>query len=288
MLLDGKSQNYAFLDVWATDLVKVVGQFGSNRVRSPESIYKLILPFCPHDSTLYSQFGKKELHSLLTSGFSNLSWDDSLARLPFDSGIHVIAIMAAGARVAVLSPSGVMVVYYSSTCEENRQIKHGERVLKMQLNSSGTLLITYGYITTKVWDVPTGKCVASAPNPRGRPRPHSIVLTKEDSHVLIGFDDRRIRSLNLAEPTKTWQVIAHVDEQPLEGTIVNSPTCMALSPEEHNIALGYRGHPWTVWETEGPELVGQCLRVFDTSTQSTAAHAWGELPKCLGTLTLAR
>lgn len=277
--VDDKSQKYAFLETWATDLVKVVGQFGLNLVASPESIYKLIPPFCPHDSVLYSHFGKKESYNLSVSGFSQSSWDDALARWPFNSGIHAIAVIAAGGRVAVLSPSGVIFVYYSSTCEENRQIRHGERVLKMHLSSSGTLLITYGYITMKVWDVSTGKCVTSAPNPRGRPRPHSVIFTEEDTQVLIGFDDRRIRLVNLGEPTKTWQVIAHIDEQPLEGTIVNSPTCMALSPEGHNIALGYRGHPLTVWELDGPQLVGRCLRVFDNLTQSTAAHAWGEVTK---------
>ena len=277
--LEDQSQHYTILEAWATDLVKVVGKFGSNLVTNPESIYKLIPPFCPYDSALYRQFGSKESNSLVISGFSQSSWDDSLTRLSFGPGIHAIAIMAAGGRVALLSPSNEILVYYASTCEENRRIKHGERVLRMYLNSSGRLLITYGYITMKVWDVSTGKCVSSAPNPRSRPRPHSIVLTEDDDRILIGFDDQKIRSLKLSEPTKTWQVIAHIDEQPLEGTVVNSPTCMALSSDGHNIALGYRGHPLTVWEVEGPEMVGRCLRVFDNSTQSNAAHAWGEVTR---------
>ena len=243
---EDQSHHYAFLEAWAMDLVKVVGKFGSNLVRNPEWIYKLIPPFCPHNSALYRQFGKKESNSLMISGFSQSSWDDSLARLSFGSGMHATAIVAAGGRVAVLSPSGVVLVYYASTCEENRRINHGERVLRMHLNSSGKLLLTYGYITTKAWDVTTGTCVASAPNPTSRPRPHSIILIEDDCQVLLGFDDRRIRLLNLNEPTKTWQVIAHIDEQPLEGTVVNSPTCMAVSPDGQNIALGYRGHPLTV------------------------------------------
>ena len=277
--LEDQSLNYALLEAWAMDLIKVVGKFGPNLVRNPESIYKLIPPFCPHDSALYRQFGKRESNNLMIGGFSQSSWDDSLARLSFGSGIHATVIMAAGGRIAVLSPSGVALVYYASTCEENRRIRHGERVLRMHLNSAGTLLITYGYITTKVWDVSTGQCVASTPNPKNRPRPHSIILTEQDHRILLGCDDRRIRSLNLREPTKSWQVIAHIEEQPLEGTVVNSPTCMSVSPDGHNVALGYRGHPLTVWEIEGPELIGRCLRVFDEFTQSNAAHAWGEVTR---------
>ena len=277
--LEEQSSIYAILEAWAIDLVKVVGKFGSNLIENPESIYKLIPPFCPHDSALYRQFGKKESNSLLVSGFSQSSWDDSLARLSFGYGIHATAIVAAGGRIAVLSPSGVVIIYYASTCEEHRRMRHGERVLRIHLNSAGRTLVTYGYITTKVWEVSTGKCVASAPNPKNRPRPHSIVLTEDDDRILLGFDDHKIRSLSLSHPTKLWQVTAHIEELPLEGTVVNSPTCMALSPDGHNIALGYRGHPLTVWEVEGPALVGRCLRVFDNSTQSSATHAWGEVTR---------
>lgn len=127
--------------------------------------------------------------------------------------------------------------------------------------------------------VTNGSCVVLTPNPKSRPRPYLIILTGDDDQILVGFDDRRVRVLNLSEPTRTWQVVAHIDEQPLEGTVVNSPTCMAVSPDGDNIAFGYRGHPLTVWEVEGSELVGRCLRVFDNSTQSNAAHASGEVTR---------
>lgn len=41
---EDQSQHNATLKAWATDLVKVVGKFGSNLVTNPESIYKLIPP----------------------------------------------------------------------------------------------------------------------------------------------------------------------------------------------------------------------------------------------------
>lgn len=266
-----------YLEAWATDLVKIIGKFGPNLVRNPESIYKLIPPFCPDESVMYQQFGKKESNTLKITGQSLSTWDDSLARLSFGSGIHATSIKAAGGRVAVLSPSGTVIIYYTSTCEESRRIKHGERVPRMQFNLSGTLLVTYGYLTTKVWEVATGRCVASVQNPISRPRPHTIVLTDDDDKVLVGTDDRRIRSLSLSNPATGWHIIADINEQALEGTVVNSPTCMALSPDGNNVALGYRGHPLSVWEVEGPELVGHCLRVFDDTTQSNVAHAWGEV-----------
>ena len=267
----------SFLSAWATDLVKIVGKFGANLVKNPEAIYKLIPPFCPDDSVMYQQFGSKETNTLKVSGISLTKWDDSLARLSFGAGSHATAIKAAGGRIAVLNPSGTIIIYYASTCEESRRIKHGERVQRMQFNLPGTLLVTYGYVTTKVWELATGRCVASVQNPADRPRPHTIVMTDDDDQILVGADDRRIRSVSLSTHATAWRVIAEIDEQALEGTVVNSPTCMALSPDGNNVALGYRGHPLSVWEVEGPELVGHCLRVFDDSTQSNAAHAWGEV-----------
>ena len=267
----------SFFELWATDLVKIVGKFGTNLVRHPESIYKLIPPFCPDESVMYQQFGKKESNALKVSGFSLSNWDDSLARLSFGAGIHATSIKAAGGRIAVLSPSGIVIIYYASTYEESRRINHGERVQRMQFNISGTLLITYGYRTSKVWEAATGRCIASVQNPMDRPRPHTIVFTDDDVQILLGTDDRRIRSFSLEDHTTAWRVTTEIDEQALEGTVVNSPTCMALSPDGHNVALGYRGHPLSVWEIKGPELVGHCLRVFDDSTQTNAVHAWGEV-----------
>ncbi|KAL9038931.1 MAG: hypothetical protein Q9214_005083, partial [Letrouitia sp. 1 TL-2023] len=128
-----------------------------------------------------------------------------------------------------------------------QRIRLGERVLRLALNLSGTYLVTYGYRTTKLWDVATGT------------------------------DDRKVRSLSLGDKSVAWELVTHIDEQALEGTVVTNPTCMSLNPDGHNVALGYRGHPLSVWEVEGPELVGHCMRVIDGSTQSEAMQAWGEV-----------
>lgn len=264
------------LEAWATDLVRIVDKFGTNLLKNPESIYKLIPPFCPHDSVMYQQHGSKESNMLRIAGYSPPGWDDSFARLSFSAGIHATSIRAAGGLVAVLSPSGTVILYYASTCEEIRRLEHRERVLRMRFNLSGTLLVTYGYRTTKVWELPSGRCINSIQNPVERPRPHTIIITDDDI-LLVGSDDRKIRSSRPRDPAACWQTIADIDEQALEGTIVNSPTCMALSPDGTLVAVGYRGHPLSAWEVHGPDFIGHCLRVLDDSTQSHAEHAWGEV-----------
>ncbi|CAD6578587.1 MAG: hypothetical protein ASARMPRED_008773 [Alectoria sarmentosa] len=250
------------IDSWAEDFVKIVGKFGTILRRNPESIYKLIPPFCPHNSAIYQQFGKMQHKSLLVSGLSTENWDDSLARMSFGFGTYASSISAAGAQIAVLVSSGSVVLYDSSIFEEATfsPIKHGERVYRMELNSTGSLLATYGYLTTKLWEISTGKCKWSVENIESRPRPLAMLWTNNSTMLLVGTDDRRIRSLNLNQTSPTWQLVAELEEPELEGHFLNSSSHMALNKDGRLIAVAYRGHPLSAWETDGPVHIGHCWR----------------------------
>lgn len=250
------------IESWAEDLVKIVGKFGTILRQNPESIYKLIPPFCPRNSAIYQQFGKMKDKSLVVSGLSNENWDDSLARMSFGFGTYASSISVAGAQIAILVTSGLVILYDSSTFEEATAspIKHGERIYRMELNSTGTVLATYGYKTTKIWETKTGECRLSVGNVESRPRPLSMLLTKNSTVLLVGSDDRRIRSLNLNDTSPAWQLVAELEEPELEGHFLNSSNHMTLSKDGKLIAVAYRGHPFSAWETDGPVHIGHCWR----------------------------
>ena len=247
---------------WAEDFVKIVGKFGRILRRDPESIYKLIPPFCPQNSAIYQQFGKLKDKSLLVSGLLADNWDDSLARISFGSGNYASSISAAGAQIAILISSGSVILYDSSIFEEATAspIKHDERVYRMELNSTGTLIATYGYLTTKVWETSSGKCKISVKNIESRPRPLAMLLTNNNSILFVGTDDRRIRSLDLTQASPTWQLVAKLEEPELEGHFLNSSSYMSLNKDGGLIAVAYRGHPLSAWETDGPVHIGHCWR----------------------------
>ena len=249
------------IESWAEDVVKIVGKFGAILRQDPESIYKLIPPFCPQNSAIYRQFGKTKDKSLVVSGISTPDWDDSVARLSCGYGSYATSISAAGAQIAILISSGSVVLYDSSTFEEvtASPIKHGERVYRMELNSTGTLLATYGYRTTKLWEVSSGICKMSVENIESRPRPLAMLLANS-TMLLVGTDDRRIRSLDLNQTSPTWQLVGELEEPELEGHFLNSSNYMALNKDGSLIAVAYRGHPLSAWETEGPVHIGHCWR----------------------------
>ena len=278
------------IDQWAVDFVKIIGKFGTILRRNPESIYKLIPPFCPKNSAIYQYFGETKDKRLVVSGLPIEHWDDSLARMSFGSGTYASSISAAGAHIAILVSSGSAsrnVVLYDSTFFEeakNSPVKHSEYVQMMGLNSIGTLLATCGYLTTKVWELSSGECKMSIANINSRPTSLAILFTNNSTMLLVGTDDRRIRSLNLAEGLPTWQLVAELEEPELEGHFLHSASRMALTKDGGLVAVACRGHPLSAWETDGPTHIGHCWRKSSTTGRNEVIEAvWHpHYPEILG------
>lgn len=266
---------------WATDLVKVVGKFGNSLLKSPDSILKLIPPFCPENSMIFQQFGRKESKSIYVGGSSNRIWDDCLARFSMEEGFVASAVVTGGSRIAILATirkSSYINLYDAITFEQQRRIAHPERVTNIQINYSGSLLVSYGYLTTRVWDTATGDCVKVLQNPARRPRPHTMRFVDDDRAVLVGGEDRCIRAFSLNEDNESeWHVKANIEEQSLEGTTLNFPMCSELSPDGTMIAFGYRSYPLTVWELEPPMLIGHCSLELDETDMTIQDSTFGEV-----------
>ncbi|KAL6808092.1 WD40 repeat-like protein [Trichoderma sp. SZMC 28015] len=276
-------QAAAVIEGWAADLVKVVGKFGSNLREQPDSIYKLIPPFCPEDSIIYQQFGKRESRAIHVSGITTTTWDDCLARFTLSEGVVASSVIAAGNRIFVLTmirKTSQVIVYNANTFEEQRRVTHPERVLSIQANKLGNLLVSYGYATTRVWDINNGACVKTVKNPAKRPRPHSILFSEKPNKMLVCGEDRCTRSVSLNEGADDeWEIHSKIEEQSLDDTAVSFPICSALSPDGNMIVFGYRRHPATSWELEPARLVGQCYVPLKETDMTIEYNTCGEVFK---------
>lgn len=274
----------SLLESWAVDFVKLVGKFGTNLRRNPESIYKQIPPFCPRNSSMYKYFGKAESKNIMVSGLSMQNWDDSVGRFAF--GTLATSIVAKGSLVAVLNSAGIVTAYDAVTLEETESspIKHGERVYRITLNSSGTLLVTYGFKTSKVWEMTNGRCRLIVPNLTTRPRPLTMLLTQDNERLVVGTDDRWIRYVELNDPLPAWKPLAELEEPELEGHNLNAASYMAVSQDGSLIAVAYRGHPLSAWEIEGPVHINHCWRSRDEVARGEVIQAtWHpHAPEVLG------
>lgn len=113
------------IENWAEHFVKLVAKFGAILRGNPESIYKLIPPFCPENLAIYQHFGKMKDRSLLVSGLSSASWDDSFARMSFGFG-YASSVSAIGAQIAILVSSGSVVSQYGTNARRNGYTSENE------------------------------------------------------------------------------------------------------------------------------------------------------------------
>ncbi|KAI0805630.1 hypothetical protein GGR55DRAFT_680825 [Xylaria sp. FL0064] len=253
-----------FFENWAVDMLRIPGKFGQVLRRKPDSIYNFIPPFCPRSSPVYQQFGKKD--GLIVSGLSAEKWDDSLARMPTGNAT-ASAIDATGSVVAVLNASGSILFHDSSDFRQlpKSPFEHGERVTRLQLNRTATLAATYGYRTVKVWNIKSGECIMRIASIESKTRPLSMQFSEDNSTLLVGTDDRRVRMITLNDEVPTWQMVAELDEEEIEGQFANSASHMALSRDGSMAVVGYRRHPVSAWELDGPMHIGHCRRTNEDS-----------------------
>lgn len=260
---------------WSADLVKVAGRFGPTLLRQPDSIYKHIAPFCPQSSSIYQLFGKQESRNLAVKGLSRITWDDSLSRIAIGDRAFASRISVAGHLIAILDSSGTIFLYDSSTFEElpSSPLKHGERLYTFEANQNGSVLVTYGYRTTKIWDSKTGTCKICTPNPLSKPRPLAMRFSIDSKTLSGGWDDGIIRSLTLNDTTPGWQDTSTLEEVELSGHVLNAANFMTMSKEGDLTAVAYRGYPLSAWETEGPVHIGYCWRKRDPGSRGEVVDA---------------
>lgn len=258
----GSSLDCELFSSWSTDMVRILGKFGNVLRRKPDAIYATIPVFCPKSSSIYRQFGRSD--SLEIHGTSLEFWDDCFAHVSLGKSL-ASAVVATGSQAAVLTAPGTVRLFEASDFREapHSPMSHGERVHKIAMNKSATLLVAYGYFTTSIWKISSGQCILSVNSVESKTRPLSMLFIDGDSTLLVGTDDRVIRSISLAHPDPDWTVVAEFEEEEMDGYFVNSASHMALSPDGTMAAVGYRGYPTSAWEIEaGAEAIhiGHCRR----------------------------
>ena len=262
--LTHRLQEKEILELWATDLLRIVGKFGAHLLAHPRSVYKLIPPFCPQDSAIYRQFGPKKVSSsLAVTGFSSRTWDDCLAKFSVGRECQALKILCADRYFAILTTDGTVILWHALTCEEARRFPHGERVLTMNFSSSQDLLVTYGFRTTKVWNVSSARLLHSFTNPSGA-KALAITFALNDNTIISCSDDKAIRRISLYEPEKGWELAESLArDETFAGRNYNSPRRVAFSLDGSQVAVSYRGIPLAVWGVDPPEFIGRCERSSD-------------------------
>jgi hypothetical protein len=289
--LDDKS----YLRAWSHDLVRIVGKFGAHMKQHPRAIYDLIPAFCPKESMVHRQFAGSQLSlPIVLRGKTNKEWDDCLAKFTIGGDHLPHRIITLDRHFAVLTKdSGIVHLYYATTCEEARIFSHGGVVISFAVDSSSSRIATYGLEQTKLWDVDSGRLLMSIQNPRNtKALAMAFFRDTNDEPALVTYSEDQIVRLCFPESLRAeWlphgkSLYGEVSR--LLSQYTNAPRAAEISVDGTHLAVAYRGAHPMVWYLGGeePEFVAQCdHRSFAPTTGSRVsanavdaqAFAWNPL-----------
>jgi len=249
--LNDSQSDFERVHAWAVDLIRVVGKFGSNLLRSPPSIYKHVPASCPKESMIARAYGTSPSRLLTVDGLPTEEWDDCLASVDIGRENSASQVLATESFFLTLAnASGTVVVWSTETCEKARTIRQGEWVTLMALDKSGTLLATSGYRTFCVRTVSSGRRLYSFPR-KSEAMVRNLEFSSDDR--VVGLDNRTVAYHNL-KSGETYRVfVARLPENDLG--YVGCPGNAVVSPDLTKVAMSWRGRAPLVWNLDHEKLL---------------------------------
>jgi len=157
-----------FLSSWTDDLARLGPKFGLDIMTYPFSIHRLIPPFCPTKSQIGLQFGRfGDVAIKGTGGLPGVKehWDECIAevqvttndgRIDRSTGLVCTDTLFA---VGLGDPEGTVVLFDAETCQEYQRFQHGEFLGAMNMDETGSQVVTGGSRYIKTWDTNTGELI---------------------------------------------------------------------------------------------------------------------------------
>lgn len=254
------------------DFIRLLGKFGDNLAGTPSSIFKHIPPFCPRDSIISQFAGRQENPLIKVAGISSRTWDDNLAKLSVGQDETASEVRCNGAYfLALVSSSGTVIVWSAETCEELRRLEHGEWVVLFETNATGSMVVTSGRFTFKIWDVSTGQLLHFFGRDPGL-RPVQLAFGSGDTDLVVAYDHCYVVWYDTQTGTEVERFNATEQSDKLRGC----PRLMALSLDQSQVAIAFRGRPVFVWETNdaSPNPPRRCIRAVNEQVRSNETDAY--------------
>jgi hypothetical protein len=243
-------------NLWATDFIRLVANFGKKLLESPSSIYWLVPPFCPSESAISIQFGSTP-RGITVVGLSDSEWDDRLACIEYPS-TQATAVACGESYFAIGLQSGEVVLCHNSTCQEWQRLQHGAALKMLEFDMSGNILASASRRTIKVW----------------KPSSRSLLWTFEVEHDVLSLvfaeEDSVLVAATRGNGTVNWDITTgeivdkcHWTEAFGDERFRRPPLTAAFSPDFSMLAIVYRGRPISLWDIENEIVTGFLGRNID-------------------------
>jgi WD40 repeat protein len=256
----------ATVEAWATDLIRLVAKFGATMISDPSSIYFLIPPLCPQNSSIYTQFAKSS-DGLVMAGVSNEIWEDCISCIDFNSS-RATALACGENGFAIGMRSGAITLYNHTTFQVESVFQHMERVKCLKFDSSCKLLASCGWKHIKLWD-----------------RSGSQIWNQslKTPCISIAFDTKYVVGVSKNSYVTFWELkdgtvksdrfYPYREPDDEDGsTVQKAPLTATFSPNLEILAMGYRSSFVCLWDLQNQDFIGCCSRSNGTEEVGLAVR----------------
>lgn len=273
------------LELWAIDLVKIVGKFGAQLVKYPRSIYSLIPDFSPTKSMISQQARENRPgNALVVTGYTLQQWDDCLSKFLIGRDCQSLRVICIDRHFVIMTSDGTLRLYDNLTSQLWHKIVHGERILSFKFSASYEKCATYGFRETKVWSVKERRQLHSIQNPMNA-KALDVTFSSDESAIFTCSDDKQVRRCVLNSSEHVWQILdGNRGFDNADGKLYNSPRRVSFNATGTQVAVAFRGFPLLVWDIESAEVVGHCERASDRNR--SRQHLYSDIgPICWNPVT---
>lgn len=242
------------IEGWSTDLSRVATQFGRALIQDPSSIYYLIAPLCPSESSIYRAFGGIP-DGLSLVGRQNPAWDDWAANISFGENTAV-ATSRGETLIAVAMCSNSINLYNHRSYKKEAVIHHKDPICLVHLSDDLIVLCTTKAIVLQdlngnvIW--------------QKRIRFECFLLTStDDSVVAVSQHGHLLKwdrlSGDLTEDKEFPYRHYDLGEVSFSGIANPLPHVASLSPDMEMLALGYGRGAVCLWDIHEREFVAWAI-----------------------------
>ncbi|OBT39306.1 hypothetical protein VE00_10073 [Pseudogymnoascus sp. WSF 3629] len=239
------SAEVALLGSWATDLVRLVMQFGKNLDQYPGSIYHLIPPFCPSETALRKQFGSSA-RSITVRGLRAETWDDCLATV-IDMLEKYSSIACSKTQFSVGCFSGKIFIFKQTTCQKIATLQHSEPVRILIFGEVKNVLVSAGSKSICVWDLSSNTKLHMFEAPQ---QCMALSLDDEDRLLLGALKDHRLTfwDLDAGGPPEAVEWTRGLEAMTIQ--VYRRPTTAAFGIDCGLLAVIYKGQDILLWNLD--------------------------------------
>lgn len=261
--LDRRAKNVAplgrqikIVSAWATDLPRIVGEFGANLISDPSAIHLLIPPLCPRNSIINQKFAESA-NTFQVAGPSFQEWQDRISCIGYRNE-RAKSIACRDGRFAVGLSDGNILVYYATTCQEAVRLEHGDPALVLEFGNLARLLASSSRKSIRLWDVTTSSLLFNHPLSPGSD-PLTIAFNEDETIIFAATRSKEYIALETSSGAvvsrRSWTKTSTVEAESIHD---RAPTGAEISMEHQLMAITFRGMPVFLWDLRRFRCIGTC------------------------------